>query len=209
MAPAAILDIDGTLIDSNYQHTLAWFRAFRDHDITVPAWRIHRSIGKGGDRLIEDLAGADAERSRGDRIREAEQQHYGELIHEVVPFDGARALVVVLASSAQPDEADHYLDLLDIRELADAWTTAADVAQTKPEPDLVHAALERLEGQTEAVMVGDSTWDCIAAARAGVPTVGVLSGGFAESELRDAGATVVFESVAELGERIADTPLAG
>jgi len=114
----------------------------------------------------------------------------------------------VLASSAKEDEVDHYLDLLDARELADAWTTSADVDATKPKPDLVTAALERAGGGGDgAVMVGDTPWDVKAADGAGVQTLAVLTGGFSVQELRDAGALDVFESVHELCEALARTPL--
>ncbi len=116
------------------------------------------------------------------------------------------ATPVVLASSAKPDEVGHYLDLLDARELVDAWTDSGDVEATKPEPDLVQAAMEKA-GTGEAVMVGDSTWDCEAAGRAGIQTVAVRTGGFSEAELRDAGALMVFDSIAELRERVRETPL--
>ena len=99
---------------------------------------------------------------------------------------------MVLASSAKAQEVDHYLDLLDARSLVDGWTTSADVERTKPEPDLVAAAIEKAGGG-DAVMLGDSTWDCESAKRAGIPTVGVLTGGFGEQELLDAGATRVFQ----------------
>jgi HAD superfamily hydrolase (TIGR01549 family) len=215
-APAAILDIDGTLVDSNYHHTVAWFRAFRQHDVTVPIWRIHREIGKGGDQLVPSLAGEQVERDRGEEIRSAESVLYMQLIDEVVALSGARELIcdlrergsrVVLASSAKAAEVDHYLDLLDAREIVQGWTTAADVEQTKPEPDLVRAALE-CAATERAVMVGDSVWDCIAAARAGVPTVAVLTGGFSEQELLDAGATCVFDSIEALRQALPETPLA-
>ena len=114
----------------------------------------------------------------------------------------------MLASSAKEQEVDHYLDLLDARELVDGWTTSADVERTKPEPDLVHAALEQL-GTDDAVMVGDTPWDVQAAEKAGVPTVAVLTGGFSESELTDAGAVAVFSSIVELREDLASTPLRG
>jgi phosphoglycolate phosphatase-like HAD superfamily hydrolase len=213
--PAAVLDVDGTLVDTNYHHAVAWYRAFRGHGIVLPVWRIHRHIGMGGDQMVEALAGAEAERRLGDDIRAAEKAFYGELIDEVEPFAGARDLLVdlkdhshtvILASSAKEDEVEHYLELLDAREIADGWTTSADVEATKPEPDLVHGALERAGGG-EAVMVGDSTWDCEAASRAGVETVAVLTGGFSEAELREAGAVAVFESVDELRGRLAETPL--
>jgi HAD superfamily hydrolase (TIGR01509 family) len=215
MPPAAILDIDGTLVDTNYQHALAWFRAFRAHDELVPIWRIHRHIGMGGDHLVEALCGEEVERGKGEDIRASEKDLYGELIGEVAPFAGARELIVdlkrrghavVLASSAKTDEVDHYLELLDARELVDAWTDSSDVEATKPEPDLVHAAIEKAGGGP-AVMVGDSVYDCEAARNAGVETIAVLTGGFSESELREAGATVVFKSIEELRERVGQTPL--
>lgn len=211
----AILDIDGTLVDSNYHHTLAWFRAFARHDITLPIWRIHREIGKGGDQLVEDLAGRAVEDRYGDEIREAEGALYQELIGEVVALAEARELIVdlrerglsvVLASSAKEHEVEHYLDLLGARELADAWTMSDDVRATKPEPDLVRAALERSAGEP-AVMVGDSVWDCVAAKRAGVQTVAVLTGGFSEGELREAGAREVYGSIVELREHLDDSLL--
>jgi HAD superfamily hydrolase (TIGR01509 family) len=207
---AAILDIDGTLVDTNYQHAIAWYRAFRRNDVLLPIWRIHRHIGMGGDQLVAALCGDDLEERLGEDIRSAEKDLYAELIDEVEPMDGARDLIVdlrerghdvVLASSAKPDEVEHYIDQLDARELAHAWTTQADVDATKPAPDLVRAALERADPDDgRALMVGDSTWDCIAAERAGISTVAVLTGGFADAELRDAGASAVFESLAELRE---------
>jgi HAD superfamily hydrolase (TIGR01509 family) len=213
----AVLDIDGTLVDTNYQHAIAWFRAFARHDIILPIWRIHRHIGMGGDQVVTALCGEDVEARLGDEIRDAEGEAYAELIGEVRTMDGSRELivslkerghVVVLASSAKQGEVEAYLDLLDARKLADAWTTSADVESTKPAPDLVHAAIARVDsGPGDAVMVGDTPWDVKAAAGAGVPTLAVMTGGFSRAELRDAGAAMVFESVAELTERLDDSPL--
>ena len=216
MGLAAILDVDGTLVDTNYQHAIAWYRAFRQHGVVLPVWRIHRHIGMGGDQLVAALAGRRFDEEQGDDVREAEKALYLALIEEVEPFEGARELVsdvkerghtVVLASSAKADEVDHYLDLLAARDLADGWTTSADVEATKPEPDLVVAAREKAGGG-EAVMVGDTTWDCEAAGRAGVPVIAVRTGGFSTAELEDAGALAVYESIAELRERLEGTPLA-
>src|SRR5215213_3679660 len=217
MPPAAILDVDGTLVDTNYHHAIAWYRDFRQNGVMLPIWRIHRHIGMGGDQLVEALGGKQLENEKGDDIRDAESVIYRELMSEVEPLADARELIedlkrgghaVVLASSAKASEVDYYLDLLDARELADSWTTSADVESTKPAPDLVKAALDKAGGG-EAVMVGDTTWDIEAAARAKVPTIAVLTGGFAEAELREAGAACVFDSIDELRQRIDETPLSG
>jgi HAD superfamily hydrolase (TIGR01549 family) len=213
--PIAVLDVDGTLVDTNYHHAIAWYRAFREHALTLPVWRIHRHIGMGGDRLVAAVAGKRVEDRQGDSIRAAETALYADLIGEVQPFGDARRLMtmlrgrghrLVLASSGKRDEVDHYLDLLDARGLVEAWTTSADVKRTKPDPDLVVTAVEKLGGG-DAVMVGDSTFDCEAAARADVPAVAVLTGGFSEQELRQAGAAAVFESLGDLCERLDETPL--
>jgi HAD superfamily hydrolase (TIGR01549 family) len=215
MPTAAILDIDGTLVDTNYQHAIAWYMAFRQHDVELPVWRIHRHIGMGGDQLIEAMAGEDVENELGDDIRAAEKALYLASIQTVSVFAEARPLIedlkgqgreVVLASSAKEQEVEHYLDLLDARDLADDWTTSGDVESTKPAPDLVVAAMKKL-GTEDAVMVGDTPWDIEAAKKAGVPTIAVLTGGFGADELQDAGAANVFESIGELRKRIGETPL--
>jgi HAD superfamily hydrolase (TIGR01509 family) len=174
-------------------------------------------MGMGGDKLIAALTSEEVEQRLGDDIRAAEKALYLQLIEEVEPLPGARELLlelkrrghtIVLVSSAKEVELMHYVELLDARGLADAWTSSADVEATKPDPDLVHAGLAKA-GQKDAVMVGDATWDCIAAKRAGLETIAVRTGGFSEEELREAGAAAVFESIDELLERLDDTPLAG
>ena len=215
--PVALLDVDGTLVDTNYHHALAWYRAFRRHEVTLEMWLIHRHIGMGGDQLVAALCGPEGEERIGDSVREAEKALYGELIGEVAPLPRSRELIevlrerghsIVLASSAKEDEVDHYLDLLDARDLVDGWTTSADVERTKPHPDLVCAGVEK-GGGGDAVLVGDSTWDCEAAGRVGVPVIGLLTGGFSAHELREAGALVVYRSLGELIDGLAETPLAG
>ncbi len=217
MPRVAILDVDGTLVDTNYHHAIAWFRAFRRHFLTLQVWRIHRHIGMGGDQLVAALAGDDVEERIGDSIRHAESELYRELIGEVQAMEGSRQLIedlkgagnaVVLASSAKEWEVQHYLELLEAAELVDAWTTSDDVERTKPEPDLVHAALEKVGGRhEEATLIGDTVWDVEAAHRAGVEALAVLTGGFSEQELSDAGAREVFTSVEELRQSLAETPL--
>ncbi len=213
----AILDVDGTLVDTNFQHALAWYRALRQHGQVVPAWRIHRHLGMGGDKLVGAVCGDDVERELGDDIRAAEKPLYLAMIEEVEPLPEARELIVdlrerghsvVLASSAKQDEVDHYLDLLDARDLADHWTSSADVEATKPAPDLVHSALAKAGAEPgDAVMVGDTNWDVEAAREAGVPTIAVMTGGFSEAELRDSGAIAVFDSIGALRAGMAGTPL--
>jgi HAD superfamily hydrolase (TIGR01549 family) len=216
VADTAIFDVDGTLVDTNYQHAMAFYRAFRRYDITLPIWRLHRATGMGGDQIIAHVAGDEIERRHGPALREAWVEEFDKMIDEVRPFDGARDLVgavksrgfrVVLASSGKAKHVDHFLDLLDARSLADAWTTGDEVESSKPEPDLVATALHEVEGAS-GVMIGDSTWDCIAAGKLGVPSLAVRTGGFSVDELVDAGAARVFESLGELAENLDDTVLA-
>jgi HAD superfamily hydrolase (TIGR01509 family) len=207
-----ILDVDGTLVDSNYLHVIAWSRAFARQGVTVPHARLHRHVGMGGDQLVAAAAGDEVERRAGDAIREAHDSIFLEqLIGEVPLLPGARELLdclkgrgatVVLASSASRQEVDHYLDLLDARDVADAWTSKDDVERTKPSPDLVQAALDKAGAHT-GLLIGDTVWDVEAAAKLGIDTIAVLTGGLSEGELLDAGAAAVYASAAELVEALA------
>jgi beta-phosphoglucomutase-like phosphatase (HAD superfamily) len=210
----AIVDIDGTLVDTNYHHTLAWGRAFADHSIRVPHWRIHRHNGMGGDQLVAAVAGEQVEQRLGEQIRKRESQRYAELIDDVCVLPGARRLLLelrrlghrtVLALSAKPTEVEHYVDLLKARDLVEAWTSGGDVDKTKPEPDLIATAAHQLLPVKHLVVIGDSTWDAIAARRAGVPSIGLLTGGFGADELRDAGCTALFADPGGLAESLEET----
>jgi phosphoglycolate phosphatase-like HAD superfamily hydrolase len=225
-ARAALFDVDGTLVDSNYHNVIAWSRAFADVDLYPPLWRIHRAIGMGGDQLIPAVAGDRAEQDHGDDLRAGWRNHYDKLLPEVRPFSDAvscleairrRGFIVVLASSAPAQHLEHYLDLLDCRELIDVITTSDDVEVTKPAGDLIEVALRKaatsdavITGNEPTsgppVMVGDSPWDVVAAAKAGVPTICVRTGGFGTAELVDAGAVNVFDALADLTEHIDQTP---
>ncbi|HEX2111764.1 MAG TPA: HAD family hydrolase [Gaiellaceae bacterium] len=217
MARAVILDVDGTLVDTNYHHALAWYRAFRSQGIVLPLWRLHRHVGMGGDKYVAAVAGEEIEERLGDALRDEWERRFDELIGEVSTLAGAGELVrdlaqrghrVVLASSSIERHLEHFLELLDgARDVADGWTTKDDVAATKPEPDLVEAALAKARTR-DAVMVGDTPWDVEAARRAGIQTLCVVTGGFSEDELRGAGAGAVFDSLDELRGQLGATPLA-
>ncbi|HEY9243153.1 MAG TPA: HAD family hydrolase [Streptosporangiaceae bacterium] len=206
MTDTIIFDVDGTLVDSNYQNALAWYRAFRWYHITVPVWQIHRAIGMGGDQLVSHVAGQETEDQHGDALRAAWREEFDPVLPEIAAFADAvplltavkdRGLTLVLASSGAPDHVEAYLDLIDGHRLADEWTTAKDVQATKPAPDLVQAALDKGHA-AEAVMIGDSTWDAKAARKLGVPTYTVRTGGFSAEELSAAGAAAVYDSLAAL-----------
>ena len=215
MPRAAILDVDGTLVDTNYHHALAWYRAFHERDIVLPIWRLHRHVGMGGDKFVSAVAGESVEERLGDALRDRWEELFDELIGEVEPLEGARELIadlkerghaVVFASSAVEKHVEAFLDKLDARELVDARTTKDDVEASKPDPDLVRAALDKA-GTDDAVMVGDTPWDIEAARKCGLGTLTVVTGGYSEQELREAGAVAVFESIEALRERLGETPL--
>lgn len=216
MAQVAIFDVDGTLMDTNYHHALAWSRAFLRFDLSFPVWRLHRAIGMGGDRFVAHVAGPGVEERHGDELRAAWTEEFNRFVPEVRAFEGTRAVLehvrrrgfrLVLASSGEKSQVEAFLELIDGAELAEAWTTADDAESSKPAPDILEAAMARVPGSS-GVMVGDSIWDCEAANRLGFPTIGLLTGGYARCELEDAGADSVFASLAELRIGLDDTPLA-
>ena len=201
-----LFDVDGTLVDSNYQNAIAWYRAFRSVGVVVPIWQVHRHLGMGGDLLVAAVAGEDVDKRVGDEVRVAWEREMEPLIDEISPVDGAAELLeacasagfqVVLASSGKAEHVEHYLDLVGARPWVHAWTSSADVSRTKPHPDIVQAARARTDGGS-ATMVGDSPWDVEAGRRAGIATVTVLTGGFGRDELQDAGAAHVVEHLREL-----------
>ena len=213
--PIVVLDLDGTLVDSVYQHVVAWQWAFRAVGLRVSATRVHEAIGMGGDRLVSQVAGEAAERAVGDEVRKVHDERFKTLIWSVSELDGASDLMrelieqghrLVLASSGEAELVEELLDSVDARAGLGAVLTGSDASQSKPAPDLIEAAMSRM-GTGDAVVVGDATWDALAAAAAGVPCVGLLSGGIDASRLRAAGAAWVYEGPRDLLQRLEESPL--
>jgi HAD superfamily hydrolase (TIGR01509 family) len=203
-APVVLFDVDGTLTDTNYLHTLAWRRAFRDNGHDVASWRIHRLIGASATLLMEDCIGrAD------DDVKSAWRSHFEELVPEVAPFPGARDLIrtvqdrggrAVLATSSPEDLVEHHLRALDL-EPSDVGgiTTDTDVEEAKPAPDVFLTALEKAGGEVaRALVIGDTGWDLQAARAAGIGAIAVRTGGWGHDELVQAGAVEVHDDVGTL-----------
>jgi HAD superfamily hydrolase (TIGR01549 family) len=211
-APIAVLfDIDGTLVDSNYLHIDTWDRALAEVGHPVDTWKIHRAIGMDSGKLLEALLGDDAS-ALGDDAKERHTALYMQNTGRLRVIAGANELLaelerrghpVVLATSAPESELKILLDVLDVADSVQAVTSAEDVGTAKPDPDIIQVALDRAGASADAaVMVGDSVWDMVAAERAGVTSIGVLSGGFGREELISAGASAVYDDVADLLENL-------
>jgi HAD superfamily hydrolase (TIGR01509 family) len=212
--PALIFDLDGTLIDTVYAHVFAWQRAFAETGLPIDGWRIHRRIGMSGG-LFARAAAREAGRPLSPEETEALQHRHGELFRELLPerrpLPGARELLQELrdlqvvhgiATSGRRPEIDASLDALGVG--ADTVVVErGDVLRAKPEPDLFLACAERLGVEArECFVVGDATWDLLAARRAGMLSVGLLSGGYGEDELTRAGAFRVYRDADELRESL-------
>lgn len=214
MSPALLFDLDGTLVDSVYQHVLAWREALERAGISLAVWRIHRRIGMSGGLLANALlreVGHPVTAEQNDRLRQYHAEAYARLVGQVRPLPGARELLEQLsraripwaiATSGWMESARPALDLLGVG--ADAAIVTRDqVLHAKPDPDLFLAAAARLGAPIEAsVVIGDSVWDLLAARRARALGVGLLSGGYGEDELMDAGAYRVYQDPADLLEHL-------
>lgn len=215
--PAVLFDVDGTLVDSNYLHVYAWQRAFYAERLPVAAWQIHRCIGMDGNKLVRKLSN-DAPDDVQDRLSDGHSRHYRDVTPLLTPLPGARALLrrvadlglqVVLASSAPDDELDALLKALDCDDVIAETTSSRDVDTAKPDPGIVEVALDRAGVDVDhAVFVGDAVWDAYAAAAAGLPCIGVLSGGISRAELESAGASPIFTDPQDLLEHLEATRIA-
>src|SRR6478672_11738210 len=196
MSTGVLFDVDGTLVDTNYLHVVAWWQAFRSQGHEVPMTRLHRTVGQGSDQFVPSILGNDD-----DKVADAHSDFYGQWKHQLVAFPAAADLLrmtkkaglsVVLATSASEAEAEHLTAAIDADDVIDVVTTKADVDASKPDPDIVRTALKKAGLRAaDAVFVGDTVWDVQAARRAGVRCVCVLTGGISETELRDAGAIAI------------------
>ena len=214
--PAVLFDVDGTLVDSNYLHVHAWYRAFDEANVEVEAWRIHRSIGMDGSTLVSSLAEGADDGTRS-RLKDLHSRYYQETVSLLRPLPGARELLnavdelglqIVLATSAPEDELSILREVLASDDLVSAVTSSNDVDTAKPKPDIIEVALDRAGvGADRAVFVGDTVWDVEAAQRAGLPCIALTCGGISEQELRDAGASAVYDDPADLLEHLADSPV--
>jgi len=199
-----ILDLDGTLVDTVYQHVLAWRSAFLSVGVDIPAWRIHRAIGIGGDRLVAELAGRRVENAVGDEVRKLHGLRFQDQLPHVTPTDGApellealrnRDLKVVVASSGEREVTERLLSVLGAAEALHAWVSGDQAESSKPDADLLRLAMDKVSGDA-ALVIGDTVWDVESAQKCGFPCVTVLTGGVSDAELREAGALDVRESPA-------------
>jgi HAD superfamily hydrolase (TIGR01509 family) len=211
---AVLFDVDGTLVDTTYLHTVAWWEAFAQAGHDVPMAPIHRAIGMGSDKMLDALRPAGRDKSADSDLTTAHAALYSVYWSRLRPLPGAarllrachdRGLRVVLAGSANPEELDVLRAALDADDAIDAATSAGDADASKPDPDLVQVALEQAgAAAAESVFVGDSVWDVQASRKAGLPCVGVLTGGTSRGELTEAGAVAVYETPADLLEGFPD-----
>jgi phosphoglycolate phosphatase-like HAD superfamily hydrolase len=213
--PVVVLDLDGTLVDSVYEHVAAWHAAFHDVGLHVSAVRVHEAIGMGADRLVAHVSGDAAEAAVGDDVRALHDKYFRAGLRAVCGLDGASELVealvrtghrVVVASSSEADLVDEMLDPLDVRHHLSAVITGSDGAATKPAPDMVQLAIERAGGG-KAIVVGDAVWDALSAEAADVPSIGVRSGGIGAEQLRTAGASWVYDGPRDLLDHLEESPL--
>jgi phosphoglycolate phosphatase-like HAD superfamily hydrolase len=219
MVRGVIFDIDGTLLDSVDLHARAWQETFRHFGHQIPFAEIRQQIGKGADKLIPHFLSPDESRNLGDDLNKYRAELWKrDYLPRVKPFPRVRELFqriledgkkIALASSAKGDELKTYKKIAGIEDLVHEETSSDDVERSKPDPDIIHAAIAKLQGFSpeELIMVGDTPWDALAANKAEVPTIGVLCGGVPEEQLREAGCLAIYRDPADLLTRYEDSPL--
>ncbi|HEV7899355.1 MAG TPA: HAD family hydrolase [Planosporangium sp.] len=217
-ARGVLFDVDGTLVDTNYLHAVAWWEALRQAGHGVPTARIHRAIGMGSDKLLDHLLGPDHDRQQDEELRAAHLALYATYWERLRPLPGAadllracaaRGLRVVLASSASKKELAVLRRAVDADDVIHAATSKNDVGTSKPDPDIIEVALRDADLSADrALLVGDSVWDVIAAERAGVMCIGVTCGGTSAAELREAGAVETYDDPAALRENLERSAIA-
>ena len=209
--PAALLDVDGTLVDSTFHHAMAWWRACRDGGLEIPAWRLHRLIGMGSDQLLEaiDAVGRDD-------LTEGWEAHFDSIKGEVRALPGAadlvhaladRGLRVVYATSGREEDVEVLRGVIGADEWVHGVVNSSEVEASKPAPDIFSLALQRAESApSSAVVVGDTVWDAAAAGACGISCIGVRSGGVSAEELLHAGASAVYDDAADLVAHLDESP---
>jgi HAD superfamily hydrolase (TIGR01509 family) len=217
--PAGVLfDLDGTLVDTTYLHTVCWWEALREQGRDVPMARIHRAVGMGADKLLDHLLGSERDRDADSKLRQAHDEFIGAYFDRLRPFRGAaellrscaaRGLTVVLASSASEREMRALRAVLDADDAVAAATTSADAEESKPAPDIVAAALDQAGLEpARTLFVGDTVWDVAAAGKLDIACVAVTCGGTSRAELTEAGAVAVYDDPADLLANLDRSPLA-
>jgi HAD superfamily hydrolase (TIGR01509 family) len=217
MRSGVLFDVDGTLVDTTYLHTVAWWEALRQHDEDVPMAEIHRAIGMGSDKLLDHLLGSDRDRSEDEVMSTAHDVLYGAWWERLRPLPGAADLLravakrgpaVVLASSAKEPELEKLRRVLGADDVISAATSSADAEQSKPAPDILRAALDQSDvDPRRAVFVGDSVWDVKAAARLDIPCIGLTCGGSSAAELSEAGTVANYPNPAALLAALDDSAI--
>ena len=212
-----ILDIDGTLIDSNDAHARAWVDAFREFDYDVPYERARALVGMGGDNLLPEAINLEKDSEEGEKLSKRRGEIFKEnYLHTINPFAGTRDLLkrmrdegleIAIGTSASKKELQPLLEIADVLDLIDSKTSADDAESSKPDPDIIHAALKRLKmASDEVLMVGDTPYDIEAAGKAGVRTVAFRSGGWSDEGLR--GAIAIYAGPWDLLDRFDTSPFA-
>jgi HAD superfamily hydrolase (TIGR01509 family) len=217
MRSGVLFDVDGTLVDTTYLHTVSWWEALRQHDADVPMAEIHRAIGMGSDKLLDHLLGEQRDHSHDEAISTAHDVLYGAWWERLRPLPGAsdllrgvakRGLAVVLASSAKETELTKLRRVIDADDVVSAATSSSDAAASKPAPDILQAALDQSDvDPRRAVFVGDSVWDVQAAARLDIPCIGLTCGGTSSAELAEAGTTANYDNPAALLAALDDSAI--